>query len=228
MTANNSRLPIALAVALALLPLAAEATLSRAVPFEEKVDNASAIVVARCLTQESRWDDAHKWILTYSRFRVEKAFKGLPVPEVTIVTPGGSVGGVHQDTIGVPKFTEGEDVVLFVRDTKAGPTVAFFEQGTYRVVTEGSERMVVPATSSEVLIDTQRGMAVTPESPRSLREFERAVRETVRKSEAMKMKMLEQRRREASLLGVLQRNKALVALALIGALLATMQLVKRW
>ena len=228
MTANNHRLPIALAVVLALLPFAAEATLSRAVPFEEKVDNASAIVVARCMTQESRWDDAHKWILTYSRFRVEKAFKGAPVAEMTIITPGGSVNGTHQDTIGVPKFREGEDVVIFVRDTKAGPTVAFFDQGTYRVVQEGTERMVIPATSSAVLIDTQRGMAVTPESPRSLRDFERAVRDTIRRSETMKMNMLERRKQERSLWGTLRRNKALVGLALIGAVLATLQLVKRW
>jgi len=227
MTANNPRLLLAVALA-ALLPLAADATLSRAVPFEEKVEHAAAIVVGRCVAQESRWDDAHKWILTYSRFRVEKALKGQPVPEVTIVTPGGSVDGTHQDTIGVPKFREGEDVVLFVRNTKAGPTVLYFEQGAYRIVNEGTERMVVPATSAAVLIDSQRGKAVTPESPRTLRAFEEGVRETIRRSEAMRMELVERRKQEASLWRTLQRNKALVILALIGAVLATWQLVKRW
>jgi hypothetical protein len=228
MATNNSRLSLAVAALIALVPLAADATLSRAVSFEEKVGNAAAIVVGSCVAQESRWDQAHKWILTYSRFRVEKALKGQPVAEMTIVTPGGSVGEIHQETIGVPKFREGEDVVLFVRNTKAGPTVLYFEQGAYRIVKEGSERMVVPATSAAVLIDTQRGMAVTPESPRTLRDFERVVRETVRRNESVQMELLERRKQEASFWRTLQRNKALVALALIGAALATWQLVKRW
>ena len=228
MTANNPRFLLAVAALAVLVPLTADATLVRAVPFEEKVENASAIVLGRCVAQESRWDGAHKWILTYSRFRVEKALKGQPVAELTIVTPGGSVDGTHQDTIGVPKFQEGEDVVLFVRNTKAGPTVLYFEQGAYRIVKEGTERMVVPATSAAVLIDSQRGKAVTPESPRTLRDFEQGVRDTVRRSEAMRMELIERRKQEASFWRTLQRNKALVLLALIGAVLATWQLVKRW
>lgn len=228
MTTNNPRLLLAVAALVALVPLAADATLSRAVPFEDKVDHASAIVLGRCVAQESRWDGAHKWILTYSRFQVEKALKGQAVGELTIVTPGGSVAGTHQETIGVPKFREGEDVVLFVRNTKAGPTVLYFEQGAYRIVKEGTERMVVPATSAAVLIDSQRGKAVTPESPRTLRDFEQGVKETIRRSEAMRMELVERRKQEASFWRTVQRNKALVILALLGAILATWQLVKRW
>ena len=225
------RTPVALgfATALALTPLTAEATIARAVKFDDKVEKAAAIVVGKCVSQESHWDPARNWILTYSTFQVEKTLKGAPVQQVTVVTPGGTVGNVAQDVVGVPKFRQGEDHVVFVRNSQAGPAVLFLEQGAYRVVSEGNERMVRPLVSSAVLVDTQRGIAVAPERPRSLREFEGTVRDTLRHRDALRMEMLDrQKRQQASIWSQVQRNKILVALALIGAALATWQLVKRY
>jgi hypothetical protein len=221
---------LALAAVVLLLPLRAEATLAEAKSFDDKVENAAAILVGRCVARESRWDDARRWILTYYRFEVEKALKGMPARELTVVTPGGSVGNMTQDAVGVPKFDIGDEHVLFVRNTQAGPTVLYFEQGAYQLVRDhGGERRVMPTVSSAVLIDTQAGKAVAPESPRTLREFEGRVRDTMKRREAMRMEMIEKRKKEeASLIRVLERNKALVLLALIGAVLATWQLVKRW
>jgi hypothetical protein len=215
---------------LALIPLQASATISRAMPFADKVDNASAIVVGKCVDQSSRWDAAGKWILTYSTFRIEKSIKGGPAQEITLVTPGGEVNGIHQETIGVPKFDIGDDRVVFVKNTRVGPTVLYFEQGTYDIETIRGERVVKPAVTAAVLVDTQRGMAVTPEEPSTLREFEDRVRARVKeRQEFERMQIIEREKRQnASIGSVLMRNKTLVALALLGALLATMQIIKRW
>lgn len=219
---------LAFTILLALAPVTAEATIARAVAFENKVENAAAIVLGRVVSQQSRWDDARNWILTYSTFEIEKTIKGQPAQRITIVTPGGTVGTIAQDVAGVPRFREGEDHVIFVRNSQAGPTVLYFEQGAYRVVKENGDRIVEPLVSTAVLVDTQRGKAVAPESPRSLREFEGRVRETIRQREISRMKIMEQKKREqASLWNQMQRNKTLVALALIGAVLATWQLIKR-
>lgn len=229
MTSNPARLSLALATALALAPIPARATISVAKSFDEKVDNAASIVVGRCLRQQSQWDANHKLILTSTTFRVEKMLKGAPAQEVTVVTPGGTVGTIAQDVIGVPRFHEGDDHVIFVRNTNSGPTVLYFEQGAYQVVDEGHDRMVKPLVSSAVLMDTQRGIAVAPEGPRTMREFENNVRETMRRREAMRMEMIERQKKEASSIGnVLRRNWMLVALALVGGVLATLQLLKRW
>jgi hypothetical protein len=226
MATRNS---IILTAALALLAVPAQATISRAMSFDEKVENANAIILGKVVSQRSQWDESRRWILTYSTFEVEKSFKGAQAGQMTIVTPGGRVGDLYQDTVGIPKFQDGNEHVLFVRDSQAGPTVLYFEQGAYEVVKVRGERFVRPAVSAAVLIDTQRGMAVTPEGMRSLREFESTVRDTVRKREAMRMEMVKHKQqKEASLLNVLYRNRTLVVLALIGALLATWQLVKRW
>lgn len=221
---------VALAAVLSLAPLSAHATLAEAKSFDDKVENAASIVVGRCVAKESRWDNARRWILTYYTFEVEKALKGNQTRQLTVVAPGGTVGSMTQDAVGVPKFDIGDEHVLFVRNTAAGPTVLYFEQGAYQLVREhGGERRVLPAVSSAVLIDTQAGKAVAPESPRTLREFEGRVRDTMKRREAMRMEMIEQKKKEeASIMRVLQRNKGLVFLALIGAVLATWQLVKRW
>lgn len=230
MTANNLRLTLALAALLLLVPVTAEATILEAKSFDEKVEHAASIVVGRCVAKESRWDDARRWILTYNKFEIEKSLKGFPAREVTIVTPGGAVDNVQQDAVGVPSFNIGDEHVLFVRNTQAGPTVLYFEQGAYRLVRDGrGERNVMPLVSSAVLIDTQAGKAVSPEEPRTLRDFEGRVRETIKRREALKMELIEKKKQEeTSIMRVVERNKALVLLALIGAVLATWQLVKRW
>lgn len=232
---NNQRFAslVALAATAALLlgGTAAEATISRPIAFDEKVDNATAIVLGRCVAQQSRWDATQEWILTYSTFQVEKTMKGTAGQEITIVTPGGTVGTIAQEVVGSPKFRQGDENVVFIRNTQAGPTVLYFEQGAYRVEKNGhAERIVVPTVSPAVAVDTQRGRAVA-EGPLSLRDFEGSVRDTIRRREAIRMEMLERQQREeqkeASIWTHVQRNKILVALAIIGAILATWQFVKR-
>ena len=224
-----TRKALALSILLLLVPVAADATISRAVQFDAKVKDAAAIVVGTCVAQRSEWDAAHNWILTYSTFRVNKTLKGAPTQELTIVTPGGTVDNITQEIIGVPQFREGEEHALFVRQSQAGPTVLYLEQGDYRVIEERGERMVQPTVSMAVLVDTGRGTAVTPEAPRSLREFEGSVRETIGRHQKFQMEMMNrQKKQQASLRSQLRRNRELLALALIGALLATWQLAKRW
>ena len=241
MTPNNHQTPVcahtaprclmlAFAVVFMLSSGRAEATLAEAKSFDDKVDQAASIIVGRCVAKESRWDNAHRWILTYNKFQIEKALKGFPAQEITIVTPGGTVDNVQQDTVGVPKFDVGDERVLFVRNTQAGPTVLFFDQGAYQLVRDPrGERVVMPMASAAVLIDTQAGKAVSAEQPRTLREFETRVRDTIQKREAIRMMMVEKKMKEqASIMRVLHRNRALIVLALIGAILATWQLIKRW
>jgi hypothetical protein len=217
------------AAALSLAPVGAEATISKAMEFDAKVENAASIVVGKVISQRSEWDPARKWILTYSTFQVEKTLKGAPAQQVTIVTPGGTVGDISQDVIGVPKFREGDEHVVFVRNSQAGPTVLYLEQGAYNIVKdERGGRIVEPHSSGAVLIDTQRGRAADAERARPLREFEEGVRKTALHRDTLRMKMIKEKQlEERSLWNQIQRNKALVLLALIGAMLATWQLVKR-
>jgi hypothetical protein len=226
MTSNKN---LFAAAVLTLAPLAAQATITQAVEFDAKVDQAASIILGKCIRTESRWDDSRRFILTYSTFRVEKSLKGQPAQEVTIVTPGGEVNGEHQDTIGVPSFEEGSEHVLFVKNTRVGPTVLYFDQGAYDVLADGNERVVRPVSSEAVRLDTQRGMAAAAEPPRTLRAFETAVRDSDRRGRLNRMEMIRKQKEveESSIGSVLARNKLLVLLALAGLALAAWQWMRR-
>jgi hypothetical protein len=220
--------PFAAALISLLMPIAAHASLSRAATFDDKVENAASIILGKCTTQHAAWDSDHRWILTYSTFKVEKSMKGQMQPEVTVVTPGGAVDGVHQDTIGMPAFREGADNVLFIRNTAAGPVVLYFEQGAYDVVPDtNGERMVRPVASDSVHIDTQRGMAVAPEGPRPLPQFVSEVNTSLRRSAAQRMEIMKpQTKKSVPITEVLRRNKLLVMLAAFGLFLSAGQLFR--
>ena len=230
MTPNNRLTAFAAALVLLAVP-AAHAAIAAAASFDDKVDNAAAIILGKCVRTESKLDPTGRWILTYSTFAVEKSFKGGAAGEVTIVTPGGSVGGVHQSTIGVPAFREGDEHVVFVKNTRLGPTVLYFDQGTYDVSTdERGERVVAPVPTNVVVVDTQRGMAAAPaDTPRTIREFENAVRESLRTAPERKQKMSATppvKPQPVSIVGMLAKNRLLFVLALLGIALAAWQLRK--
>lgn len=229
MASNRLRSVLAFTAAVALMPVAAEATIARAVKFDEKVEQAAAIVLGRVVSQQSSWDAGRQRILTYSKFQIEKTMKGFPSQEITIVTPGGTVDDIAQDFVGVPRFRPGDEHVVFVRNTRVGPTVLFLDQGAYRVEKDSrGDRIVRPLDSNAVLVDTQRGKAVSPEEPRLLRDFEGNVKVSIQRREAMRMEMIEkQRRAESSLWNQIKRNWLLVTVGLLGMALATWQLLKR-
>jgi hypothetical protein len=219
-----------------LLTLAAPAlfaSIAELATFDDKVDHASAIVLGRCTRSEAKWDNDHLLIVTYSTFQVEKILKGVAtVNELTIITPGGSVGGIHQDTEGVPTFRTGDEKVLFLRNTRRGTTVLYFDQGTYDVsIGEHGERLIAPMPSPTVKIDPQRGVAVNASEPvRSLQQFESDVHTTMREIAARRVKMESieaQRRQQASLSSSAKRNRWLIAIAALGLTLATIQWFRR-
>lgn len=190
---NRLRSPALPLLALALLALPAEGTVARVVSFEEKVDAADAIVLGRIVATESAWDPTHRWILTRSTLQVEKALKGTPAPQVTLVTPGGTVGRVRQETVGIPSFAAGDEHVVFVRSTAAGPTVAFFEQGLFDVTRDGRGAIMVQPASSEVLLvdpTGRRGTAAAQVSgPETLDAFKRRIDEAVRVNQQRRLDM---------------------------------------
>ena len=200
----------------------------RAMPFDDKVEHAASIVLGKCVSTHSQWDSEHHFIVTYSTFEVENTMKGTAPAQVTIVTPGGTVGNVSQDTVGVPSFREGDENVLFTKATNLGPTVLYFDQGTYDVsADEHGEKVVSPRPTGAVLVDTQRGTAYEPEHARPLNEFQHAVRDSIDKTRGEKMQMIRAQKEPQSIAGVLGHYKLLVALALFGITLATWQLLRR-
>src|SRR5438067_7566420 len=161
MNPNNRVIALLALLITALAVPAANAAIAQAATFDEKVDHAAAIILGKCVKTEARFDPTGRWIVTYATFDVEQSMKGNASGQITIVTPGGSVNGVHQVTSGVPVFREGDEHVVFLRNTRLGPTPLYFDQGTYDVAAgDHGEKMIVPMPSNVMHIDTQRGMVL--------------------------------------------------------------------
>jgi hypothetical protein len=220
----------------ALLPLSA--SVARAVSFNRKVNDADAIVLGKVIRTRSDYDPSKRWILTYATFQVEQSLKGQPTSEVTIAVPGGSMNGVRQETVGVPHYEQGDERVVFVKNTQLGPSVLYFDQGNYNVSRDGAEVMVAPAPSSAVLIDQQSGKAVEAESqPLSLSQFQGRVQDALRNPSKVSadesgflpaQKPVPQPVSTASrVVDFAKGNKLLVAALAAGLALAAWQLTRR-
>ncbi|MCK6556340.1 hypothetical protein L6Q96_17430 [Candidatus Binatia bacterium] len=118
-------LPVAAALAVALAgALPVRAVSEREFSLDDMVSLADDIVVGRVLHSTPRWQG--KLIVTVSQVAVGESLKGRPVDEVEVTQLGGTA--VHP-RLGVPVtmsvsedavLSPGEEVVLFVRQTRPG------------------------------------------------------------------------------------------------------------
>jgi hypothetical protein len=221
----------------AALPLSA--SVARAVSFNRKVHDADAIVLGKVVRTRADYDPSKRWILTYATFQVERSIKGQAAGEVTVAVPGGSVNGIRQETIGVPHYEQGDERVIFVKNTQLGPSVLYFDQGNYNVVRDGHDVMVAPAPSDVLLVDQQGGKAVEPDAqPLTLSEFEGRVKEALRTPSAAtpgefgflpggEKKAPQPVTTMARVTTFAQENKLLVAALAAGIALAAWQLTRK-
>jgi hypothetical protein len=130
---------IHLALLIALLAMStAEATTLARMSVTQMTHAAKSIVRARCLTNSAAWDAGEIW--TFTIFEVEENWKGVPHDkQITVRLLGGTVGGLTSSVSGVPRFAEGEEVILFLEPTARGDfSIVSWMQGTFRVRRDGA------------------------------------------------------------------------------------------
>lgn len=167
------------AVAAIVAAPAADAAVARVLQFDEKVKSADSIVLGEALRSASRFEGGGRWIVTETTFRVSRSLKGDESGEITVTTPGGTVGGLHQRTVGVPEFRAGDERVLFVKNdsTAQRTTILGLAQGTYEVTETPRSKVVEPLASDLILVDEKSGQIVgVDERSRTLEQFEAEVR----------------------------------------------------
>jgi hypothetical protein len=121
---------------LSLAPLAlagpARATTLLRMSIEKMSQTAPLIVRARCLENSAGWDSGEIWTLT--SFEVEETWRGSASQQITVRLLGGTVGNLNSSIPGVPRFRQGEEVVLFLEPTARGDfSIVSWQQGTFRV-----------------------------------------------------------------------------------------------
>jgi hypothetical protein len=102
-----------------------------------------------------------RMIFTQIDVEVGSYVKGGGGSIVTLTIPGGEVDGVRAWVPDLPTFTQGENVLLFLRDgwERAGDPAVGVNQGVFRVVAD-------PATGGEIVLNAEQQIVIGVESDR--------------------------------------------------------------
>ncbi len=93
---------------------------------------ADAVARVRCASVVSRREDGEIWTVT--RFDVVETMKGSLPTRITVRLPGGRVGHWTAAVDGAPRFTAGDEAVIFLERSRAGGfSVAAWVEGTFRI-----------------------------------------------------------------------------------------------
>jgi len=114
-------------VALSCTARAPQASLLRAMGLDQLVTSASQIIVGEVVSKNAAWDASHRRILSTIEVKTEECWKGAAKELVTIVQPGGTVGEIEMTVHGMPKFTVGERLLLFLRGNSQFQVVGMSE-----------------------------------------------------------------------------------------------------
>jgi len=113
-------------------PLLAEAAVAVPASVEDLARGSDAVVRGRVTSVTSRWVGGR--IFTFAEVERASVWRGSAPDRVTVVTPGGVVGGIGQRVDGAAVFAEGEDAVVFLTRAEAGAyRVSGLAQGKFAV-----------------------------------------------------------------------------------------------
>ena len=112
--------------------LSAGATTLMRMSLAEISQAAEVIVRARCTGNSTGWDAGEIW--TFTSFDLEETWRGSAPAQISVRLLGGRIGNITSSVSGVPRFSSGEEVILFLVRTPRGDfSIVSWEQGTFRI-----------------------------------------------------------------------------------------------
>jgi hypothetical protein len=96
------------------------ATSAQKLSLEQLVRQADLIVKARVQEISAQQPPDPSTLATVVALDVEEQWKGPKTSQVTLKQPGGSAGEITQRVMGLPEFSVGEEVILFLKKQPDG------------------------------------------------------------------------------------------------------------
>lgn len=143
---------------LLVLAAASEAQATIVVPMtiEKMAVEAALVARGRVVNTQAAWDDAHRRIYTYTEIQVlERIHAPSAVPGTIVIrTLGGEVGNIGMKVSGTPRFTLGEEVVVFLR-----PDPMDAQQFQVIGMSQGKFHVERPLKGGALLVPSVEGLA---------------------------------------------------------------------
>lgn len=137
------------------LPPAPGAILER-LTLDKMIEHSTAIVRARAT--KSRTVQSGPVLYTETRLDVLEQWKGSPVSRLEVSLPGGALGDLHQQFVGVPHLQPGKTYVAFLWKGPSGRVhIVGLSQGLFRVEQNADGDLVVVRDHSPALMLSPRG-----------------------------------------------------------------------
>ena len=137
-------------VAMMAMPLFATTVNKMELP--ELVTTADSIVQGRVDSVESRWEN--KLAYTYVSISVDDPLKGERRRTVLVRQLGGKIGALNVTVSGMPKFSTGDQVIVFLKSQQNGTfEVVGLNQGKYEIVND----FAIANVSGLTLLDPKTG-----------------------------------------------------------------------
>jgi hypothetical protein len=142
------------------LPAIRATTLAR-LSLDQLASAADGVARVRCAGVESRWENGAIWTIT--TFDVIEPMKGNLASQVVVRLPGGKVGHLTAAVDGAPRFSSGEEAVIFLERARTGGySVAGWVEGTFRITVD-------VRTQRETVTQDSSGFAVFDAATRTFR-----------------------------------------------------------
>jgi hypothetical protein len=174
-----------------VLAAVASASSVEALSDQELVSRARVVVHATVTRVTAEWDDKHTRVFTVVELTPLETLKGDAAPVVSLRLPGGTKDGIVTLVHGMPKFDEGEEVVLFVSEVHPATGVCVpvgLGQGKWKVDRDEAGRRIARRSLGGAKVIAKEGEAA-PEvaTERELEDLLRTIRtEVARQKEAKK------------------------------------------
>jgi hypothetical protein len=114
---------------------------------------ADTVIRARCVTNSTRWEAGEIW--TFTTFDIEETWKGSAPAQITVRLLGGHTGNFTSTVSGVPRFSSGEELILFLERTPAQDfSIVSWMQGTFRIAHSATgEEIITQDTAAFPVFD---------------------------------------------------------------------------
>lgn len=181
---QGQRFVVAMAIlALAFVAVPSHASTFIAMDMNQMVAASNAVVQGQVIETKSFWDAENRIIVTDATVAVVENVTGTTGRYVTVRTFGGEVNGYTVEAHGFPKFTAGDEVLLFIREAKevdGSIRVTGYQQGQYNIVVQNGVEMAIPAVDGEVALVNKQGGTVSIPNAMRLDDLKAQINRTAR------------------------------------------------